>query len=61
MPVGAAVDTDESGILCIAVVCCESQRRFVIPLLDTLHVPGLRLTLWSVAAFNVCGHAITFD
>jgi hypothetical protein len=58
LPDGATVDSDESGLLRPSVYCQQHKKRFIVPLLETLLIRGLCLTLWSVAAFNACGHAI---
>ena len=39
----------------------RTKRRWVISLLDTLVVDGLRLVLWSVPKLASEGHRITFD
>jgi hypothetical protein len=61
LPDGSTVDSNESGLLCLSVYCQEHKKRYVLPLLDTLHVRGLRLNLRWVTAFNACGHAVLFD
>jgi hypothetical protein len=36
------------------------RLRHTVPLLNTLHVLGLQMTLWSLIQFAQCGHTIIF-
>jgi hypothetical protein len=38
----------------------NTGERYTIPLLDTLYIPGLTKTLWSVTQFAVEGHLVIF-
>jgi len=60
LPDGNLAESFYRGTLRMGCVCKESLEEFNVPLLDTLHVTGLRLTLWSVPAFCRQGHAIFF-
>jgi len=50
----------EAGTLRVSCLNLLHKVRHIIPLLNTLHVLGLRTTLWSVIKFAQCGHTIIF-
>jgi len=50
----------EAGTLHVSCLDLLHKVRHIIPLLNTLHVLGLRTTLWSVIKFAQCGHTIIF-
>jgi Integrase core domain len=60
LPDGSIVNATAAGTLRVSVHNNRSGRRFVIPLLDTLYVPGLTKTLWSVTQFTTKGHLVIF-
>jgi Integrase core domain len=60
LPDGSVVKATASGTLRVAVMDDQTRRRLVIPLLDTLYVPGLTKTLWSVTQFAAEGHLVIF-
>jgi hypothetical protein len=61
LPDKSTIGSNESGLLRLPFYCQQHKNRYVLPLLDILHVCGLGLNLWSVTAFNDCGHAVLFD
>jgi len=50
----------EAGTLRVSCLDLLHKVRHIIPLFNTLHVLGLRTTLWSVIKFAQCGHTIIF-
>ena len=60
MPDNSAVPADELGILRLSIFCQKHRHRFIVPLLHTLFVPGLRAHLLSVPAFLQAGHQMHF-
>ena len=52
--------TDPTFIGTVSKKYADEALRHTIPLLNTLHVLGLRTTLWSVIQFAQCGHTIIF-
>jgi len=60
LPDGADIKVTEAGILRVSCLDLLTRLRHTIPLLNTLHVLGLRTTLWSVIQFAQCGHTIIF-
>ena len=60
LPKGANINVIEAGTLLVSCLNLLHKVRHIIPLLNTLHVPGLRTTLWSVIKFAQCGHTIIF-
>ena len=60
LPDNSGVESNQRGTMRISVFDIIQQRRFTIPLWDTLHVPGLRAHLWSVMEFTACGHSVEF-
>ena len=61
LPDNSVLAVREQGILRISVFDQRTHRRWIIPLVDTLVVKGLRVVLWSVPKFASEGHRITFD
>ena len=53
LPKGANINVIEAGTLLVSCLNLLHKVRHIIPLLNTLHVPGLRTTLWSVIKFAV--------
>jgi hypothetical protein len=60
LPNGADIKVTKAGILRVSCLDLFTRLRHTIPLLNTLHVLGLRTTLWSVIQFAQCGHTIIF-
>jgi len=60
LPDGADIKVIEAGILRVSCLDLLTRLRQTIPLLNTLHVLGLRTTLWSVIQIAQCGHTIIF-
>ena len=60
LPNGADIKVTKAGILRVSCLDLLTRLRHTIPLLNTLHVLGLRTTLWSVIQFAQCGHTIIF-
>ena len=58
LPDGADIKVTETGILRVSCLDLLTRLRQTIPLLNTLHVLGLRTTLWSVIQIAQCGHTI---
>ena len=61
MPDGTAIVSEQVGTMKILCVDEETLKEHIVPLHDTLYVPGLTATLWSVLAFNRAGHSISFE
>jgi hypothetical protein len=59
-PDGSIAPAAGIGTIQIALFDQKSRRRVVIPLMNTLYVPGLKKTLWSVTQFASEGHIIIF-
>ena len=53
LPNGADINVIEAGTLRVSCLDLLHKIRHIIPLLNTLHVLGLRTTLWSVIKFAV--------
>jgi hypothetical protein len=60
LPDGADIKVTKAGILCVSCLDLLTRLWHTIPLLNTLHVLGLRTTLWSVIQFAQCGQTIIF-
>ena len=60
LPNGADIKVTEAGTLRVSCLDLLQRLRHTIPLLNTLHVLGLQMTLWSVIQFAQCGHTIIF-
>jgi len=60
LPDGADIKVTKAGILRVSCLNLLMRLRHTIPLLNTLHILGLRTTLWSVSQFAQCGHTIIF-
>jgi hypothetical protein len=58
LPDGSVVCATAMGTLRVSVVDDNTGDRIVIPLLNTLYVPGLTKTLWSVTQFAAEGHLV---
>ena len=56
-----ANNVEEQGTANIVVFDRIRQASVALPLVNTLVVPGLAHTLWSVLAFMQHGHQIIFD
>jgi hypothetical protein len=57
LPDGSVQESAAQGTLRVSVYDYESSTRITIPLLNTLYVPGLTKTLWSVTKFASEGHS----
>ena len=57
---GTIHDCNYQGVMRISVTDIDTNRRTVVPMMDTLLVPGLRTILWSVPALSRQGHQVTF-
>ena len=57
---GTIHDCNYQGVMRISVTDIDSNQRTVVPMTDTLLVPGLRTALWSVPALSRQGHQVTF-
>jgi hypothetical protein len=57
---GSNHDSTLQGLMRIAASDIRTHERVVIPMMDTLFVPGLRCILWSVDSLTNLGHTITF-
>ena len=57
---GTIHDCDYQGLMRISVVNIDNNERVVVPMTDTLLVPGLRTILWSVSALTSQGHQVNF-
>jgi hypothetical protein len=55
------VHVNEEGCLIIQVFNLKRGQNVFIPLGETLVVPGLYATLWSVTKFSENGHKISFE
>ena len=53
---GTAHSSDYQGLMRISVNDVKTNKRVVVPMLDTLLVSGLRTVLWSVSALSQQGH-----
>lgn len=60
LPDGSLIEATKEGILRLSVFCMNHQRRFFLPLMNTIYVPGFQTTLWSVGAFTRQGHEVIF-
>jgi hypothetical protein len=60
LPNGADIKVTKAGTLRVSCLDLLQRLRHTIPLLNTLHVLGLQMTLWSVIQFAQCGHTIIF-
>jgi hypothetical protein len=60
LPDGSVVLATAAGTLRVSVMDNNTGERYTIPLLDTLYVPGLTKTLWSVTQFAAEGHLVIF-
>jgi len=60
LPNGADIKVTKAGTLRVSCLDLLTRLRHTIPLLNMLHVLGLRTTLWSVIQFAHCGHTIIF-
>ena len=57
---GTVHDSNYQGLMRISVNDTETNTRYIIPMVDTLLVPGLRTVLWSVSALATQGHEVRF-
>ena len=57
---GTVHDCNYQGLMRISATDIETNRRTVVPMTDTLLVPGLRTILWSVPALSRQGHQVIF-
>ena len=57
---GTVHDCNFQGLMRVSVIDILNQERFVVPMVDTLLVPGLRTALWSVSALAEQGHEVRF-
>ena len=57
---GTIHECNYQGLLRISVLDIDSMKRVIVPMMDTLFVPGLRATLWSVASLCKQGHSVRF-
>jgi hypothetical protein len=60
LPDGSVVSATAAGTLRVSVMDNNTGERYTIPLLDTLYIPGLTKTLWSVTQFAAEGHLVIF-
>ena len=61
LPDNTVLAVTEQGTLRVSVYDQLRRRRWVIPLLHTLVVEGIRKILWSVPQFTKQGHRIIFE
>ena len=57
---GTLHDVNYQGKMCIRATDIRTGRPTVIPMLETLYVPGLKNVLWSVSALTEQGHQVIF-
>jgi hypothetical protein len=57
---GAVHNSDYQGVMRIQVTDVNTAEKFIIPVTQTLLVPGLRVILWAVAPLADQGHYVTF-
>ena len=57
---GTLHESNYQGVLRIAATCRRTGQKHVVPMLDTLLVPGLQKILWSVPALCSQGHDVIF-
>jgi hypothetical protein len=60
LPDGLVVPATASGTLRVSVLDDNSHNRVIVPLLNTLYVPGLTKTLWSVTQFAAEENLVIF-
>ena len=57
---GTLHNADYQGLMRIKVKDVETGESYVIPVMNTLLVPGLKSILWSVAGLSEQGHEVVF-
>ena len=57
---GTVHDCNYQGMMRISVTDIDTNKRTVVPMVDTLLVPGIRTVLWSVSALSSLGHEVRF-
>jgi hypothetical protein len=60
LPDRSTIAVTSIGIMRIRLFCQIAKRHYTIPLLDTLHVPGLNAPLMAVIPFAMASHRISF-
>ena len=61
LPDGSTVESPMRGILTMMLVDLRTGQSYKVPLKNTLYVPGLRQSLWSVGAYSKEGHSVVFE
>ena len=60
MPDGSISYSEVAGTMRVSCRCLLTQQHYILPLCDTIFVPGFRHCLLSVAAFTASGHEVVF-
>ena len=60
LPDGSISYSRTAGTMRVECRCLVTGMQYIIPLFDTLHVPGFTKSLWSVPMFAASGHEVVF-
>ena len=57
---GSVRDVNHQGVMRVLAKDADTDQEYIVPVPDTLLVPGLRKVLWSVAQLTRQGHQVIF-